>query len=642
MARRHTTGFDVLGMSDDPTPGDPDEIRRLADHYQGIADEARTAAEILGQGGAVEQGKGEAMDALRDKLDSLPDKLAQTRDSFEAAASAYKTYATRLEEAQAQTDRAMDQAGPVAAAAAQTVPALAADATDAQRDEARRQQDGIDSAKQTMSAARGLAEQARNLREQAASRAGQDLDEAAAKAIPERNIFQKIGDFFADFPLVKIIAGILVAITAVFFPVVGFVLGAALFTLQTVQQIGAGDFKLGDFLTGLVALVPGGALFRLGGRVATAIGTKLGPLFGTAQTAARATAGATANAGGFFQKVGGSLANIKNAFASGKPVTVAFQSPAGKLVTGTVGEFGKGAAEDAVAKGLNGEQITPANILAGAAAGAVTGGVIKGVRGARGGDFSGGAFTPPVKGRPPAAGSTGVGSPAAAGNTRAGNPSATAGAAPAAGAVPATGAAPAAGAAAAAGNAGRFQKFKDNAIEQAAALVPEGASAATKIGVAISEGTAPEEAVLGEASNFLAKAAGPVGKKGTSDQIDSFIPVKGTAPGGSPTGNASAQSSPTSGAPTTAGQNTGGTPSTGPAPQAPSGATPQNTGGPSSTAPVPQPSTTTTAQPSPNPGSSTTTTQNTTAPTPQPSPTTTNPASKPSTGPDPQPPASTP
>ncbi|MEV5413107.1 putative T7SS-secreted protein [Thermopolyspora sp. NPDC052614] len=563
-------------MSDDPTPGDPDEIRRLADHYQEIADEARTAAEILGQGGAVERGKGEAMDSLREKLKSLPEKLGQTRDSFEAAAAAYKTYATQLEEAQAQTDRAMDQAGPVAATAAQTVPTLAADATDAQRDEARRQQNGIDAAKQTMSAARSLAEQARSLREQAARRAGEELDAAAAKAIPERNIFQKIGDFFADFPLVKIILNVLVAVTAVFFPVVGFVLGAALFTLQTVQQIGAGEFKLGDFLTGLVALIPGGALFRLGGRVTTAIGSKLGPLFGAgAQTATRAGAGAAANTGGFFQRAGGSLTNIKNAFANSKPVSVAFQSPGGMLVTGTIGQFGKGVVEDAAAKGLNGEQITPANILAGAAAGAVTGGVIKGARSARAGEFSGGVFTPPVKGNPPAAGNAGAGNPPAAGNTSAGNPPVAAGPAPAA------------GAANPAGTTSRSQEFKQNAIEQAAGLIPEGASAATKVGVGIAEGAEPNEALLSEASNFLAKSPGPVGKKGASDAIDSFIPVKGTAPGGGPTGNTSAQTSPTPGSSTTTGQNTTDT-SSGPAPQPAGSGAGQSTSGSSSAGAGPQ------------------------------------------------------
>jgi len=589
-------------MSGDPTPGDPDEIRRLADHYQSIADEARVAAEILGQGGAVERGKGEAMDSLREKLKSLPEKLGQTRDSFEAAAAACKNYAIQLEEAQAQTDRAMDQALPVAATAARTVPEPPPDATDEQRDEARRQQDGIDAARQTMSAARSLAEQARNLREQAARRAGDELDDAAAKAIPERNIFQKIGDFFADFPLVKIILGILVAVTAVFFPVAGFALGATLFTLQTIQQLGSGEFALGDFLTGLVALVPGGALFRLGGRLATTIGTKIGPLFGGAQTAVRAGVGAAAGGGGFFQRVGGSLANIKNAFAGSRPVTVVFQSPAGRLATETAGEFARGVAEDAAAKALNGDEITPANVLAGAAAGAVTGGLIKGARE--------GTFGLPVKGRPPAVNNAVQGgtpaptsSPAPIARTTTSDPAPTSdpvpatgpapatgpvpstgpapatGPAPVTGPVPATGPTPAGGSVPVAGRTGRSQEFKENAVEQAAALIPEGVAAATKIGVAISEGTPPEEAIHGEASSFLAKAAGPVGKKGVSDAIDSFIPVKGTVPGGG-----SSTSTPT-------GQGTDGPPSGSP-PQPTANTAAQNTA--ATTTQAPQPASTTT------------------------------------------------
>ncbi|MGA5699904.1 putative T7SS-secreted protein [Peterkaempfera bronchialis] len=461
-------------MSQDPTPGDPDEIRRLASRYREIGDQAETATRILSGGGAVEQGSGQAMDALRGQLKSLPDKLGRTADSFSEAATAYETYAGQLEDAQSQVDRAMDQAGPVAGTARQTVPPLAEDATDEQREEARRQQDGIDAAQQSLSGARRLAEDARNLREQASRRAGQELDDAAAKAIPERNFFQKIADFFADFPFVKILIDILVAVVTVFFPVVGLVLGGLLFALQTVQQIVTGDFKTGDFLVGLLAIVPGGSLLKLGGRAAELGITKVSPalLKGI-------------SSGGFFRSVAGSVTKATETVTGTKAFQVAFDSPGGKLVTGAISEFGHKVGEEAVVKKLNGDEITAANLLAGAAAGAVVGAGIRGARGFRGGEFDGGAFTP--RPRPAAE----VPEPAPVG-------------------------------------------LRGALIDQGVGLVQEGASSGAKVGVAVAEGTAPAEAVAGEAANFLPGSVGSVGKRAFGHGVDSIFPAKGTSHGPGP------------------------------------------------------------------------------------------------------------
>jgi hypothetical protein len=50
MSRRHTTGFSVLGMDRDPTPGDPDQIDQLARFYEEIRDDAQTGVRVLGRG----------------------------------------------------------------------------------------------------------------------------------------------------------------------------------------------------------------------------------------------------------------------------------------------------------------------------------------------------------------------------------------------------------------------------------------------------------------------------------------------------------------------------------------------------------------------------------------------------------------
>lgn len=465
MARRHTSNFEVLSMAQDPTPGDPDQIRSLADRYRQIGEQAETAARFLKRGGDVEQGRGAAMDALRKQLKSLPQKLQETADSFSSAADALNTYATQLQDAQSRVDQAMDQAVPVAPTAVQVATALPPDATDEQRAAAQAQQNGIHAAQQTLSVARGLADDARSLREQSSQRATQQLDDAAAKAIPERNIFQKIGDFFKDFPFIKILIDALVAIVAVFAPVVGLILAGGLFLAQTIQQALAGQFKLGNFLVGLAALVPGAALLGLGSKVVA----KLAPdvLKGISQS------------GGFVQKVSGSITKVKDSLASSKAVSVAFSSPGGKIVTGTVGEFGHKVGEEAAVKSLNHEKITAGNLLSGAAAGVVFGGGVSAFRGLRGGDFKGGAFAPPP-----------------AGTTKHETPSLA-------------------------------PDIKGRAVDQGLEQLQNGAEAGAKAGVAVAEGADPNQAVNDEAGNLLPYTGAP-GKKG-------LIPTKGTPHPGSTT-----------------------------------------------------------------------------------------------------------
>ncbi|WP_432838408.1 hypothetical protein [Dactylosporangium sp. CA-092794] len=114
MSRRHSSGFDILGLAQDPTPGDPDRIDELARDYEDIRDDAQTALRVLGRGGSLSAARGESMDKLRDMLDSLPGKLQRTVDSFDVAAQAYRLYARALREQQTRIDTAMDQAGQVA------------------------------------------------------------------------------------------------------------------------------------------------------------------------------------------------------------------------------------------------------------------------------------------------------------------------------------------------------------------------------------------------------------------------------------------------------------------------------------------------------------------------------------------------
>ena len=48
MARRHTSGFDILGFDSDPTPGDPDVIlNQIIPTYTSLGDDAQSAFDAL-------------------------------------------------------------------------------------------------------------------------------------------------------------------------------------------------------------------------------------------------------------------------------------------------------------------------------------------------------------------------------------------------------------------------------------------------------------------------------------------------------------------------------------------------------------------------------------------------------------------
>ncbi|MDP9792711.1 hypothetical protein J2S43_001223 [Catenuloplanes nepalensis] len=285
MVRRHGSGFEVLGFApgEDPAPGDPDLIRSFAARHEEVRDNALTGFRVLGRGGELEAGRGHAMDALRRALNSLPDKLRQTADSFGVAADAYRGYADALTSAQEQIDVLMDRALALGPLANTTQPELPADATDAQRTAAEDRQDDIDAARSGLDQLQAEAAAVRNSRLLAAENAADAVNEAARRAIPERGFFEKVGDFFQDFPFVQILIDLVIAAITIFFPVLGLALAGLALAIRTIGSIANGTFKLGSFLVDVLSLVPGGSLLRGGAAVTRTVkvpfaATKAGPI----------------------------------------------------------------------------------------------------------------------------------------------------------------------------------------------------------------------------------------------------------------------------------------------------------------------------------------------------------------------------
>ncbi|MFJ4849016.1 hypothetical protein [Streptomyces sp. NPDC088733] len=110
MAR--PTDWDAIGLSGDPTPGDPEQIRQLSTELKTMGDNARDISaaidavmNIAGDSVFV----GQAADALRGKVDNrLRGHIEDVAQSFEKAADALTTWADKLVELQARADGALN------------------------------------------------------------------------------------------------------------------------------------------------------------------------------------------------------------------------------------------------------------------------------------------------------------------------------------------------------------------------------------------------------------------------------------------------------------------------------------------------------------------------------------------------------
>ncbi|MFI8370017.1 beta strand repeat-containing protein [Streptomyces sp. NPDC085466] len=377
MARRHTTGWEVLGFGEDPTPGNPEAIRTLAGTYRELGDGAGEAVDLLRDDGAIRRGKGQAMDALKGRIGKdLPGLLEKTRDSFRTAAGAYEEYATTLTEAQSMLDRAIDQGQEVAGTAGTEVPALPPDATPEQAEAHQTRQGEVNAAKEQLSAAVALGRDARRLREDGSQKASVILDDAAEQAIPARDFIKAFGDFLADNPLVEIIAGILIGIIAVFLPVVGLILGAVLFAVSVIRMVSQGKIDAGDIIIGLLTLVPGGVLLGGLGKVVAAAGklakfapflAKVGKGVGTTSAAVTIALKGSTFARKIIDPLGKGLVGIKTSpvLALGAKFTIDAST-----------EFALGLAASGLTALFDGKKFDVANAAKGAALGAATAGAL--------------------------------------------------------------------------------------------------------------------------------------------------------------------------------------------------------------------------------------------------------------------------
>ncbi|WP_158920198.1 RHS repeat-associated core domain-containing protein [Streptomyces sp. NBRC 109706] len=290
-------------MDHDPTPGDPDEVRELADDLQEFADDVGEAlAKIRGMAGerAMLEWAGLSAEAFRREFDGVPDNLTKLEDSYCLCSQALHTYWPKLQTAQGMADRALDRAI-TAQADLVSAQSTLGDATDwvgrAGEEAERLQREGeregaeppdeahvrsaardqqaaeaaagaarsrVNDAEERLSAARQLALDAQEMREEAARECARDIDEASDAGIQNRRWWEKAIKWVTDnwdtlVEICKVIVAVLgVVVLIIGGPLAWVVLAAALVVLaDTLIKYARGEAGLLDVAFAALDCIPG-------------------------------------------------------------------------------------------------------------------------------------------------------------------------------------------------------------------------------------------------------------------------------------------------------------------------------------------------------------------------------------------------
>ncbi|UED85056.1 RHS repeat-associated core domain-containing protein [Streptomyces profundus] len=299
-------------MDRDPTPGNPEEVRELADDLREFADDVGEAlGKIRGLAGerAVLDWAGLSADTFRSEFDGVPDNLTKLEDSYSLCSQALQSYWPQLQTAQGMADRALDRAISAQADLANAQTALGdatdwvgragdeaerlqregerdnveppdeADVRNAARDQQAAQaaagaaQARVDDAEERLSAARQLAQDAQEMREEAARQCAQGIDEASDAGIQNRKWWQKAIKWVTDnwdtlVEICKVIVAVLgVVVMIIGGPLAWVVLAAALVVLaDTLIKFAQGKAGLLDVAFAALDCIPGmKGLTTLGG-----------------------------------------------------------------------------------------------------------------------------------------------------------------------------------------------------------------------------------------------------------------------------------------------------------------------------------------------------------------------------------------
>jgi len=298
MAR--PTDWHHLDLHDDPTPGDPHEVKLQGQRYKTFVEDISTALRGMrsaSKDSALQDGAGKAMDAFKERIGKLPGQLQKLHDSYDLVANALVTYAGKLEHCQTTADHALARArilrgdlsraqsrlasATTAANSAKSAqdklknPAGDAHAPDpenvrkASRDarhaneHQKTMQGQVDNLHAQLAELKTKAEGAGKDQDKAATKLVQDIHEASDAGIHNKKWYEKVGDWLGKaWKVIVIAAKIFVAVAGIVLlfvggPLVWFVLAAALIVLaDTIVQFSQGKAGWGDLLFAALDCIP--------------------------------------------------------------------------------------------------------------------------------------------------------------------------------------------------------------------------------------------------------------------------------------------------------------------------------------------------------------------------------------------------
>ncbi|MFF1331181.1 putative adhesin [Streptomyces sp. NPDC058298] len=297
------TDWHILDLDKDPTPGDPQRIRKLAGTLHDFADDVADALRDL-KGIATEDEilswAGKTAKTFADQFGDAPKQLRKLRKSYDLAGDALASFWPDLEIAQTKADKALrdgrkardelttaqtaltgandwvhtatakaDSYDPAKNPGKDIPPPDEADVRRATRDaqHAKTRQAtaerNVENAQNALDAAKKLADQAKGLREEAARRTVTKLKEASDAGIPNRHWWEEIGDWVADhWDEIVTVCKWVVAVVGIIVMIIGGPLGwlvfaAALVVLaDTVRKMLNGTAGWGDLAWALLDCIP--------------------------------------------------------------------------------------------------------------------------------------------------------------------------------------------------------------------------------------------------------------------------------------------------------------------------------------------------------------------------------------------------
>ncbi|MEU9151519.1 putative T7SS-secreted protein [Streptomyces sp. NPDC048417] len=290
-----------LDLHDDPTPGDPHEVKLQGQRYKTFVEDVATVLSGIrsaSKDSVLKESAGKAMDAFKDQIGKLPGQLQKLHDSYEMVSGALLTYAGKLELAQTTADHALAKARTLRGDLSRAQSRLASATTTANN--AKSAQDKLNNptgnaaapdpekvrkatrdaqhANQHQKAMQGqvasLNAQLVELRTKAEN-AGKDQDKAATKLVHDihsasdagihnKKWYEKLGDWVADHwdsfvagcKIVVAVAGIVALFVAAPWLVIIIVAAALIVLADTIAKFSQGKAGWGDLVFAVLDCIP--------------------------------------------------------------------------------------------------------------------------------------------------------------------------------------------------------------------------------------------------------------------------------------------------------------------------------------------------------------------------------------------------